>query len=184
MTNSFSVFGDSNDKFIRVIEFMNKKKYTVGPFKFDFNGKAILTDSIIIDVVEKLPFKEGVWIRYISDNNENKFLVVEQLIKNELNYSEDKDELSFTITNKIDDKTEFVEIEEISENGIKVNLKQTKNNIRTKDSNDIFAPGLSFSFKKYQVELNESYDGTFKLKKKHLKNFPKKTSFTEIIITK
>lgn len=184
MTNSSSVFGGQSDKFTRVIEFKRAGKHKIGPFKFDFNGRMIMTDSIVITVAEKLPFEEGVWIRLTSDQEGNKFLIVEQLIKNQSDYSENEDGFSYTVGGKMDDNTEFVEIDEIKENGVKINFRQSRSNTRTNDSDDIFAPGLSYSFKMYQIKFDENYDGTFTLKKKHLKNFPKKTSFTEINISK
>ena len=184
MTNSSSVFGGQSDKFTRVIEFKRAGKHTIGPFKFDFNGRIIMTDSIVIDVAEKLPFEEGIWIRLTSDQEGNNFLIVEQLIENESDYSKNKDEFSYTVGGNMDDKTEFAEIEEVSENGVEINFRQSRSNTRTNDSDDIFAPGLSYSFKKYQIEFDNDYNGTFTLKKKHLKNFPKNTSYTEINISK
>ena len=183
MTNSSSLFGDQSDKFTRVIEFTKAGKHTVGPFRFDFNGRVITTDSIVIDVAKKLPFEEGVWIRLTSDREGNRFLIVEQLIKNKSDYSKNTDGLSYILGGEMDDKTEFVEIEEILEPGVRINYRQSNSTKRTNDSDD-FAPRLLYSFKMYQIEFDEGYNETFILKKKHLKNFPKKTSFTEINISK
>lgn len=184
MKSSLSAFGSNSDKLIRRIEFTKQGKRTIGPFKFGFNGKTLTTDSISFDVAEKLPFEEGVWIRLISDYQDNKLLIVEQLVKNESDYSDNKNGFSYTIGGKMDEKTELVEIEEVSENGLEITFRSSKSKTRTKDGGDTYAAGLTYSFKKYQIEFDESFDGPFTLKKKHLINLPKKTSFDNIVISR
>ncbi len=182
MTSSMHVYGMQNDKFTRSLEFTKTGKHTIGPFTFDFNGKTIVTDSIVVNVAEKLPFKEGVWIRLISDQEGNKFLIVEQQIQNKSDVSKSKNGFSQTVGGKLDDKAEFVEIMDVSEPTIKISFRLGNVNTRMNDE-DMLAPGFTYSLKKYVVTLDEDYDGDFTLTKKHLKNLPKKTPFTEIEIT-
>lgn len=183
MTASSSIYGiSSNDKFIRMLEFTRTGKHTIGPFKFDFNGKMIVTNSIIVNVAEELPFEEGVWIRLTSDKEGNKFLILEQLVNNTSDYSKEGNTTSYTVGGKLDENFEFAEIEPISEDGIRINFKMSKSNTRTRDNGDVYAPGLSYSFKKYQIEFDEGFDKTFVLKKKHLKYLPKNVRFSKIEI--
>ncbi|GAB5524838.1 MAG: hypothetical protein Roseis2KO_27100 [Roseivirga sp.] len=182
MTNAANIFGTGSDKFTRVLEFKRTGKHTVGPFKFDFNGKTIITDSINIDVAEELPFEEGLWIRLTSDQSGNKFLIVEQLVGNQSDYTEKENGFAYTVGGKLDEGTEFAEIEDLYEDGVTISFKQSRSNTRTSDQGDVFAAGLSYSFKKYKVEFDEGFNGVFTLKKKHLKNLPKKTSFKKLEI--
>ena len=184
MINSSSVFGNRSPKLIRVLKFSKPGKHTVGPFKFEFNGKKIVTDSIVVDVAEKLPYEEGVWVRLTTDNKGNKYLIVEQLIQNKSNFSKKKKTSSFTVGGDLGDGEEFAEVDKISEKGINFIFRSSRTNTRTKDDESLFGIGLSYSYKKYKIDFDDSFMGEFTLKKKHFKNLPRKKSFDSIIITR
>ena len=182
LSNFPDFFGSQNDNFTKTIEFTKTGFKTIGPFKFDFNGRTIITDSIIIDVAEKLPFKEGLWIRLTSDHEGGRFLIIEQLITNKSDYTQNERGTTYTIGGKLNENIEFTEIEEINEDGIKIEFRQSKSNTVTNNSEDFSTPGLTYSYKKYEVKFHEEFNDTFILKKKNLKNFPKKVSFSNIEI--
>lgn len=184
VSNSSSIFGAASDDFMRTLEFTQTGTQTIGPFKFDINGKTILTDSITIDVAKALPFKEGAWMRITSDPEGNKYLIIEQLIKNESNYAETDNGYTYSVGGEMNEKTEFAELGEIYEEGLSINFRQSKSNTRTNDDEDIFAPGLSYSYKRYHIETTDRFSGTFALKKSHFKNLPKKAYATDLVITK
>ncbi|UTW63223.1 hypothetical protein KFE98_03440 [bacterium SCSIO 12741] len=184
MTHRSSAYGSQSDDFTQVVKFPEEGTYTVGPFHFEFNGKTWITDSITLNVAEKLPFEEGVWIRLIEDQEGNKFIIVEQLIQNKSDFSASKNQFSYTMGGVMDENTQFVEIDEISEEGISIDFTQSRSNTRREKEDDIFAPGLSYSFKKYKIKFSDDFEGTFVLQKKHLKNGPKKFKFSDISISR
>ena len=49
----------------------------IGPFEFTFNNSQYKTDSILINVKEELPLKEGLWIRSYK-NEKSVFIIIEE----------------------------------------------------------------------------------------------------------
>ena len=167
-----STFGEQTSKLKKVINFEKSGSYTVGPFSFEFNGRKIVTDSIEVNVAEALPFKEGVWVRYIETPTE-KYIIVEQLLGNKSDYKKTDNGFSYTVGG-VSDKAEVVEIIENPATGLEIRMKRSVTTTKTKEG-DIFTPGLTYSFKKYEITMSSEFKGNFKLKEKHLKNVPKKT---------
>lgn len=176
-------FGNEIEVFSRTIVFSKVGKNTVGPFEFDFNGKKIITDSIVVNVTEKLPFEAGVWIRVTQDQEGNKYLIIEQLIDNQGDKMKSEDVVTFTAGGELNEKQIFTELEETYFDGIRFVFKRSLSNTRNKEGEALFTPGLTYSFKKYEINFQESFVGPFILTKKHLNNVPKKFKFDEIEIT-
>lgn len=182
MSKSNSIYGNQNDEFTRIIAFKTVGQHVVGPFKFDFNGGKIVTDSIIVDVIEKLPFEEGLWIRLATDQYGSKYLIVEQLIQNVSDKNQKKRGASYTVGGVMSDDQEFVEITGIDTEQLNVFFKQSSTTTIIKDNATEFDEGLSFSYSIYEIEFMYAFKGKYVLQRKNLKNLPKKSPFKELII--
>ncbi|AFM05209.1 hypothetical protein Fleli_2856 [Bernardetia litoralis DSM 6794] len=167
-----SVFGEpTSSKLKKIINFQKSGKYTVGPFSFEFNGTKMITNSIEVYVAEALPFEPGIWIRYVETATE-KYIIVEQLLGNKSDYKKTDNGFSYTVGG-VSDKDELADIILNPTEGLEIRMRNGIENTRSKGG-DIFAPGLTYSFKKYLITTTEEFKGKFKLKEKHLKNLPKK----------
>lgn len=179
VSNDF-YYGTNPDYFRKTLEFTKAGEQTVGPFKFDFNGKTFVTDSVTISVDKKLPFEEGVWIRVAQDGYGQKYLIIEQLIGNKSDYKKEKDGFSYTAGGEKDDNIEFADLDKENIDEVSIGNSQSMENTRTAEGADIFAPGLRYSFKKYTYTVSDRFEGTFSFKKKHFKNLPKKAYFNDL----
>ncbi len=171
---SSSIYGKPSTLFSQKVVFKNTGEMYVGPFNFTYNGKKYVTDSIKVNVVDGLPFEEGIWVTYVSEGGEN-YIIVEQQIENESDYREVKGGYTYTVGGVLDDKTEFAEIEELPEEGVQCVLLSAVIKTRTEPGKKKQEPGLSYSYQKYKVSYNEYYKGTFILEEEHFNNFPKRT---------
>lgn len=181
LTKSKSHFGNEASDFKRVLEFKKSGKYTIGPFEFEFNGKKIVTDSIVINVAEKLPFVEGVWVRYYESDGK-KYIVVEQLIENKSDYKKSKNGYTLTVGGTKSDRDKFAEIVENPEKGISINRVYSTTKTITKPGAEIGEAGLSYSFIKYEVDIDEDFEDIFTLTKKYFENLPRKAKIESIEI--
>ncbi|WP_375559652.1 hypothetical protein ACE193_18225 [Bernardetia sp. OM2101] len=167
-----STFGEATGKLKKIITFKKSGKYIIGPFHFEFEGRKIITDSIEVQVAEALPFEAGVWVRYVETKTE-KYIIVEQLLGNKSDYKKTDNGFSYTVGG-VSDENELVDITPNPATGLEIRMRNGIRNTRNKDG-DVFAPGMTYSFKKYLITTTDDFKGTFKLKEKHLKNVPKKT---------
>ncbi|MBI1307351.1 MAG: hypothetical protein GC181_12175 [Bacteroidetes bacterium] len=60
------------------LTFSDTGKHVIGPFHFTVNGKAYITDSVVLYVQKKLPDTAGLWMRTVTFNGKN-YLIIEQL---------------------------------------------------------------------------------------------------------
>lgn len=171
-------------KLLTKLVFSNVGVQQVGPFQFNFNGKEMLTDVLTVDVAEKLPFEEGVWFRSVTDSKGDQFLIIEQYMNNESNYQKEELGFSYTVGGVLGEGKKYVEIDDTSKYGIEFDFKQSNSTTKREEGSDPFSVGMSYSFKKYLIVFDDSFSGSFTLKKKHLKNVPKKTAIENIVITK
>ena len=132
----------------------------------------MVTNSIELNVAEELPFKEGVWVRYIETEKE-KYIIVEQLLSVKTDYKKNSDGFSYSIGGNMNDYN-FVEIMDSPTKGLDVMMKYSQSKPKGKNGN-IFDASMMYSFKKYIVTTTDDFKGKFELKEKHLKNIPKKT---------
>ncbi len=176
-------YGISSDQFSQTLTFKKKGKHTVGPFQFEFNGQTITTDSIVVDVAEKLPLTEGAWIQVVSDHKGNHYLIIEQLIPN----TDDQQgyEESYSISDEMGSDDDFADLAERNFEGINVSFQRSSSTTNYGDSRqNRFGSSFSYSFKKYQVYLNDNFTGSFTFRKKHFNNLPKQTHVKNLTVTK
>ena len=81
LTRSTSVHGMQSDDLERVIVFNKVGLNKVGPFEFEFNEKKYVTNQIEINVQPKIILEESLIFRIANFNNQ-KYIVIEQLVKN------------------------------------------------------------------------------------------------------
>jgi hypothetical protein len=161
--NSPYAYSGIKDAFLKTIQFNSPGKHTIGPFQFNFNGKSIITDSIVVDVAQKLPFEKGVWVRVVSDADGKQYIIIEQLSRN---------------------LTNLAELKAIAEKGIEISYAASISSSRRRESEDKSGPKLSYSYKKYRIDFSDDFNEPFILKKEHFSNFPKKAEFKEIAVSK
>lgn len=179
LKKSFSSYHGSINKLENEFSFKKEGRHTIGPFNFKFNGDTLTTDSLVIEVAEKLPSTEGVWVRFTHTSN-GSLLIVEQFLKTKKKESKDTHHsFSRSVTGGSDEESIYTEVKLISEDGIKIKFKQSKTTTST-----LLGKDFSYSFKMYKVEFNDDNTEPFILKKKHFNNFPKKTSYEEITLKK
>lgn len=167
--SSFSM--EDENAFVRNISFSKSGKKTVGPFNFEFNGKAYTTDAITVDVGEKLPFKEGVWVRMGISADGEKVIVLEQYVKTKTKTTKTKNGFSTSTSSSLGDD-DYAKIWDLNEPGLNIRFTSSHRSTRSEDG-DIFSEnGMMYSISNYVVEFEDSFSGTFILKKKHYKNIP------------
>lgn len=176
-------YGISSDQFSQTLTFHKKGKHTIGPFQFEFNGQKISTDSIVVDVAEKLPLTEGAWIQVVSDHKGNHYLIIEQLIPNTSDQNGYEESYSFSEEMGSDDN--LADLAEHNFEGVNVSFQRSSSTSNYGDSRqNRFGSSFSYSFKKYQVYLNDNFSGSFTFRKKHFSNLPKQTQVKNLTITK
>jgi hypothetical protein len=52
----------------------------IGPFNFELNGVNYVSDTIFINVIDSLPKEEGIWLRFVNNNMNEKSIILEQII--------------------------------------------------------------------------------------------------------
>lgn len=157
----------------REIIFKEAKEYTIGPFKFEFNGKKYITNSIIVKVLPELPKKTGLWVRYAKSDDEQ-YIIIEQLIKNVPNKPNDgSEEYTHYLGGVKPDDKEFAKLNTKLTKGIQL----SQNGSMTKTVNDgienINTLGFSYSRIKYKVEFDKDFKGRYKISDKDFNNLPK-----------
>lgn len=169
----------TNNTFTQSIKFTREGKSTIGPYQFEFNNKQYVSTSIEVNVEKELPYQDGLWVRYVR-LEEKQYLIVEQLISNQSDYKTEENGFSYTVGGISNE--DYAELTEVPLDGVRFQFKGSKSNTRRPEGDDLFAPGYSYSIKRYEVIFEEGYKGKFKLEKEHIKNFPKNTKFKPILI--
>ncbi len=171
-TRSTSIFGMQSDDFERVIIFKKAKKYKIGPFDFEFNGKKYSTETIEVNVLPKLPMENGVWLR-ITESEGQKYLILEQLISNESNKTDNGNGgYSHTIGGVKPKGKEFAELNEELTKGVELSNYSSASNTLTPEDAGLFDVGFSYSIKKYKIKFDESFNGEYLISEKDFKNLP------------
>jgi len=174
-----SSFGLNSSEFSTAIEFSKSGSYLLGPYEFIFNGKKFISDSIKVNVKEMLPYEEGIWVRFVPAG-ESRYIIVEQLIENKSDFKTRKDGFTYTVGGvAVED---FAEIIEVSDDKVEIDFRSSRQNNRVPKDSELFSPGFSYSFRKYEIKFLNGFEGPFKLEKKHFTNFPKKGKFKTIEI--
>ncbi|WP_040254767.1 hypothetical protein [Psychroserpens mesophilus] len=183
LTKENSIHGIQSRGFDRVIIFQEAKKYKVGPFEFEFNGKKHKTNSIDINVFPELPFESGLWLR-LTEFNGQKYLILEQLISNVSNKKDNENDsgYSHTIGGVKPDGIEFAEIKEQLTDELELsNYSSSSYGLRPDDAG-LFDVGFSYSIKKYKVKFNENFKNKYILTLEDIINLPENHQIGEIIL--
>jgi len=181
MHGNFSAYSYDADVLKRVLKFNKTGKQYIGPFNFEFNGKKYVTDSIEVNVAEKLPFREGVWVRYVQANGK-KYIILEQLIENKSDAKRSKNGYSYTVGGTKSSRAEFADIEAMPEKGVSIRMNSSSSYTVQPEGADPSSAGFSYSFKKYEVSMGSSSDAVYVLKSSHFNNLPRKTKIEPIEI--
>ncbi|HYG36991.1 MAG TPA: hypothetical protein VD908_00165 [Cytophagales bacterium] len=182
LTNINSIHGIESTDFDRIITFHEPGDYIVGPFLFNIDGKQYLSNAIKVQVIEKLPVQEGIWVRYIETGGE-RMIIVEQMINNKSDYKKTKKGYSMTMGGVKGDE-EFAELMEESYKGYKIISSSSNSSTVREEGKDLFTPGFSYRFKSYGLELLPDYQGPIIISEKDFQNFPSKYKMTPIKIEK
>ncbi|WP_298512323.1 BatD family protein [uncultured Kordia sp.] len=172
LTNSTSVFGKSSNSFERIIIFKEAKKYTIGPFNFEFNGTKYTTTTIDVDVLPELKLEAGVWIR-IKEHEGETLLILEQLIRNESNKKSTDNKVSYTIGGVKPAGTVFAELKNEIALGITIRKYMSSSSTKRVNEEDFSSPGFSYSIQKYKVEFDRDFKGSYTITEKDFENLPK-----------
>ena len=183
-TRSTSIFGMQSDDFERVIIFEKAKKYKIGPFNFEFNGKKYTTETIEVNVLPKLPMENGLWLR-ITEFDGQQYLILEQLISNESNKKENENGgYSHTIGGVKPEGKEFAELNDELTKGVELsNYSSATNTLKPEDA-DLFDVGFSYSIKKYKIKFEEDFNEEYLISEKDFVNLPEKFDIGKIKVKK
>ena len=183
-TRSTSHFGFQSDDFERVIIFKKAKKYGIGPFKFEFNGKEYTTNRITLKVLPKLPIQNGLWLR-LTEFDGQKYLILEQFISNESNKTNNENGgYSHTIGGVKPKGKEFAELNEKLTEGIELSNYSSSSNTVNPDNAGLFDVGFSYSIKKYKIKFDEKFNGKYTISIKDIKNLPNEFEIGKIKLKK
>jgi hypothetical protein len=172
----------STNNFERNLVFQEAGVHTIGPLRFNINNIDYVTDTLVITVIEPLLPQEGLWIRLVEQNG-RKYMLVEQMIANESNFQEKENGFSYTVGGELNEGKEFAELVDVSVKGVRFNFRNSSTRSVRSEGAKMFEPGFSYSYKKYDIEFDDSFSGELKLSKKHFINFPAKTKLEKILIT-
>jgi hypothetical protein len=151
--------------------------FTIGPLEFEFNGNKYWTDTLIINVIEKLEAKEGIWIRLMNVGN-TQFVVIEQHIDNNWEIDEvSQNSFSMSIS---PENAEFAELIENPIEGLEFYNRQSSTSSISKDGENTFGVSLAYSRKIYRI-TNET-GKEIKLTDKFFKNLPLKAKIPRLKI--
>lgn len=182
-TRSTSIFGMQSDDFKRVIIFEKAKKYEIGPFDFEFNGKKYSTEIIEVNVLPKLPMENGLWLR-ITESDGQQYLILEQLISNESNKIDNENGYSQTIGGVKPEGKEFAELNEKLTEGVELSNYSSSSNTLNPEDAGLFDVGFSYSIKKYKIKFEENFNGEHIISETDFNNLPKKFDIGKIKIKK
>jgi len=172
-TRSTAIFGMQSDDFERVIVFKEAKKYKIGPFDLEFNGKKYTTNVIKVNVLPELPMENGLWLR-ITEFDGEKFLILEQLISNESNKTDnEKGGYSYTIGGIKPEGQEFAELNEKLAEGIELSNYNSSSNTLQAEGAGPFDAGFSYSIKKYKVKFSKDFNSKYLISANDFKFLPK-----------
>jgi hypothetical protein len=163
------------------VSFQTAGTHVLGPFEFEFNGTLYKTDSLIVEVDEKLPFEEGVWLRYVKGPKGKLYLLLEQYIsedsKNAIAPQPSTD--PFFPNNE-----GYVSFKKFQNKGITLAEGLTRWRTRFPDleQRSVKFEQLNYMFRIYKVELAKRFSRPFEITSELIENLPKNISFTPVII--
>ncbi|KAB8155815.1 hypothetical protein EZY14_000990 [Kordia sp. TARA_039_SRF] len=179
-TRSIPIYGMQSDDLERVIIFKKAKKYKIGPFDFEFNGKKYTTETIEVNVLPKLPMENGLWLRKTEFDGQQ-YLILEQLIHNKSNRTSNKNGgYSQTLGGIKPQGKEFAELKEQLTEGIELNNYGSFSNTIRPEGADFLDVGFSYSIKKYKIIFDDDFAGEYLISEKDFENLPEIFEIGEI----
>ncbi len=178
VTSSKDIFGMSDNNLSKSLEFEKAGEYMIGPFIFELNDSIYITDSVKIVVSPRLPFEPGVWVRYYEQDGK-RFLVLEQYTEVNTKVKKTRKETTYYTGGDLDD---FTSIKVNPQEGVSISSGRSMSTTKREKGADAFTSGLRYSRKVYEITFDSSFNGTFKLKKEHFEDFPRKTDLDVILI--
>ncbi|WP_299765879.1 hypothetical protein [uncultured Dokdonia sp.] len=173
-----------SDDFQRVIIFKKAKKYKIGPFDFEFNGKKYTTETIEVQVLPKLPMENGLWLRKTEFDGQQ-YLILEQLISNQSNKTNNESGgYSHTIGGVKPEGKEFANLKEELTEGIELSNYSSSSNTLRPEGAGLFDVGFSYSIKKYKIIFDNSFSGEYLISEKDIENLPEIFEIEKIEIKK
>ncbi len=173
--NFLLIFSDS-------ITFTEAGPHTIGPYTFERNGHTFYTDSINVNVLNQLPWAEGVWVR-VEELGIEKTLIIEQLVKPSPSIIDTLIEGTLmTIEGGLSDLHPIVNLENDSIDGhwflgpLLFKMSRVRVNEEAPD------PAFMYFYGNYAIYPKENFSGTITLTKEDFANWPDYVSFQPIEI--
>lgn len=184
LTRSTSVHGMQSDDFERVIVFNKVGLNKVGPFEFEFNGKKYVTNQIEINVQPKIVLEESLMVR-IAELNGQKYIVIEQLVKNIAKTERNEfGEMTTYLGGLAPDNFEFAKLNEEIKRSIELDDLNTSSETLTPENSKYGEIGFSYSRIRYRINFSEDFKDEYILTEKDFINLPKNYKLKPIIIKK
>jgi hypothetical protein len=151
---------------------------TIGPLKFEFNGVTYFSNTILINVIQNLTDKEGVWVRKIKIDNED-YIVIEQIVT--LKPVETRSANTWNTEWKATEEN-LVKLIKEPENGDLEFSDRRSGMGGHPDKSKEYPPSVSYSYKFYEIKRGPAFKGPFRLREKHFEKLPKGTNIPDIVI--
>ncbi len=166
LTHSAKISSMQSNNFEREIIFEEAGKHKIGPFNFEFNGVKYTTETIEINILPELPLENGLWVR-VTELNGQQYLIIEQLINNESDKTEEK---------------EFADINENLRKKLKLYYSSSETKTLRPKNAGYSDVGFSYSIKKYENKYDKNLGEEYLLLKTDFNNLPKNFSLGKIKI--
>lgn len=182
LTRSTSSYGLQSDDFERIIKFNKTGMNKIGPFEFDFNGKKYFTNQIVVNVQPKIKLEESLIVR-IAEINSQKYIIIEQLVKNVAKTEPNEDGgLTTYLGGVAPENFEFATINENFCTNIELEDKNTSSQTITPENPKHGEIGYSYSKIRYRINFNKDFEGEYKITEKDFTNLPKDYKLKPIIL--
>ncbi len=182
LTRSTSVHGMQSDDFERVIVFNKVGLNKVGPFEFEFNGKKYVTNQIEVNVLPKIVLEENVIVR-IAELNGQKYIVIEQLVKNIAKTEQNEfGETTTYLGGLAPDNFEFVKLNEEMKRSIELDDFNSSSETLMPENSKYGELGYTYSKISYKINFSKDFKGEYILSEKDFINLPKNYKLKPIII--
>ena len=184
LTRSTSVHGMQSDDLERVIVFNKVGLNKVGPFEFEFNEKKYVTNQIEINVQPKIILEESLIFRIANFNNQ-KYIVIEQLVKNIAQTKQTAFGKTTTyLGGLLPDNFEFTNLNEEIKRNIELDDLNTSSETLAPENSKYGEIGFSYSVIRYRINFSNDSNNEYILTEKDFINLPKNYKFKPIVIKK
>ena len=184
LTRSTSVHGMQSDDFERVIVFNKVGLNKVGPFEFEFNGKKYITNQIEINIQPKIVLEESLIVR-IAELNGQKYIIIEQLVKNIAKTERNEfGEMTTYLGGLAPDNFEFAKLNEEIKRSIEFDDFNSSSETLMPENSKYGEVGFSYSIIRYRINFSNDSDNEYILTEKDFINLPKNYKLKQIMLKK